>query len=142
MYNVNRPTEEYIDMKHTLITVPLYGAEIHFFITNKPEEIFQCLKKDGLELTREDKQDFLAKDTSGLACETFKDGEVESYLLWLPRFNSTPTDWNTLSHEITHLKNYIWEYIGLKDGVATKFDEVEAYLIGWLTEEFVKFARR
>lgn len=126
-------------MRVKKLTVPLYGAQVYFCIEPRPVKVISWVDKTYYYLRHNDKVDILSAGTEACACPLFIEGEPAAYLLWLRSFNSTGAHWNTVSHELVHIKNYIWTHIGHENDI--KFDEVEAYLVGWLTEEFVKFLR-
>jgi hypothetical protein len=128
-------------VKYKRIEIPIYEQAVHLMIVKDRSEVFKKIKKLGLQLEKKGIKHIQCKNSVGVACELFHENEFDSLLMWLPKFTGTASDWNNAAHEICHIKNFLWAYIGLKKQVPTKVDEVEAYLVGWLTEQFVHFVR-
>lgn len=126
-------------MKHTTIETPIYGVMVDFYLTPKAIQVVEKIEAQGYHFDERDRNDILGDGAEGVACPVKQAHHNVSYLLWLPRFTGSPQDWNTLAHEICHIKNYILLHIGHQSDA--KNDEPEAYLTGYLTEEFITWQR-
>jgi len=50
-----------------------------------------------------------------------------------------PDHLSNIAHEIIHIKNLIYSDCAMK--LSAKYDEHEAYLVGWLFDEIISFLR-
>jgi hypothetical protein len=121
-------------MKFVSFEVPIYRVVVDFCITKQPLELVNQLEADGYRLEPKDRADLLSENTSGLACQVLLRDEVASILMWLPKYTGQPEDMNVLAHEICHVKNYIFHYVGQDCDVNN--DEAETHLVGELMEAF------
>ena len=129
-------------MKFKRIEVPIYGVTLYLFVGKDVEKIRKKIRALGLRMRDKDNRDLDPIHTGGMVCPLFDKDERREYFFWMPSFSSSVVDHDTLAHEIIHVKNYILQHIGLKDGLPSKLDEIEAYLVGYLTQEILTFLRR
>lgn len=100
------------------VTIPIYDGVLHIHIGKPTDEVMTSLEFTPLD-----------KDNDSLA-QTHSMGKI--ILIW---FNGTECNYGLIAHEITHVKNYLFKYIGQE--LDTSNDEVEAYLMEWLTNQTI-----
>lgn len=128
-------------MKWKKITVPIYGVEVYFCIGEDYAWVNRKIKALGFYIREKDKDD-VSRLSSGAVIPLLMPGENNSYLYWMEKFKNNEDGADTSAHELTHVKNYIFQHIGIHNGIPSKLDELEAYLNGYLAREFFKFSRR
>lgn len=122
-------------MKTFRIHEKLFKAEPLFFVGSK-EELHQYLKRS----FKIDADLEWIENATG-AVMTFPDDGIY-YLVWLEKFDKTPTSYGVLAHELLHLVTRICDRKGVsitppyKEGVGV-IDETAAYMIDFFTTEFL-----
>ena len=56
-----------------------------------------------------------------------------AFILWLPKYPKTPSNFGDLQHEINHVVNLMFMFMGNK--LTSDCDEVTAYMTGYFTEK-------
>lgn len=128
-------------MKWKKIDIPLYCIDVFFCIEKDVSKVRQKVRSLGLRIREKDDVDLNPVKNAGCVFPLLDRDNIRSYLLWLPSFKGSVGDMDTVVHELTHIKGYIFKHIGA-DGLPVDFDELEAYLMGFLAKEFFKFTRR
>lgn len=108
------------------IPITPYAVELWLIITNDPY-------KSCAEFNQKHK-DLGLKWGSGTAASTEDVFYKDSFLTVV--FDSKQIDFDTIAHEVTHIKNMVMVHAGIKHDFNN--DEPEAYLVGWLVGEIVK----
>ena len=127
-------------MKWKKIEIPIYGVEVFFCIGKDYAWVNRKIKTLGFRVRDKDKDD-ISRLSSGAVIPLLMEGENRSYLFWMETFKNNAQTADTVAHELTHVKNYTLQHIGIHDGIPSKLDELEAYLSGYLASEFHKFSR-
>ena len=129
-------------MKWKRIVVPIYSVEVFFCIEKDSSKVASKIKRLGFRVREKDTGDIDGSANAGCVIPLLDEDGLKSYLLWLPDFANNPEHMNTVTHGLTHIKSYTFQHIGITMGLPEKYDELEAYLMGYLAGEFFKFTRR
>lgn len=108
-------------MKHACFDVPIFNKTVYFYCSDDVDAC--CLRATG---------DFIDKkcDAGMTVC---KDGEVYVFV-----FKEHEND-STVAHECLHAANYIIDLCGMQVDACN--DELQAYLMGWLVEQWDQMVR-
>ena len=128
-------------MKWKKYNIPIYEIDTFFCIEEDSGLVEKKIYSLGYRLRENDYRE-LHEDNTGISIPLLKGNENKAYLLRLQKFKRTPGYFNTLVHEISHIKSFIWEHIGVQNGVPVQYDEFEAYLMGHVMEVFMQFASK
>ena len=125
-------------MKWKKTTTGREGQEV-FFTYGDRLEVYQAIIKKGYTLSPQDKED-LTGNAEGVAVRLLYKGEVDSFLMWLPKQPITNGELSAMFHEVIHLAGFIWHEIG-GAGVTMENDEPFCYLAEEIAEDALKFYR-
>lgn len=99
---------------------PVYGQRIFFFIGWTPALFLKYLKKH-YKFTGKIKRD----DAAGAWQLTDPKDKQDDFIIWVGKEHQD--DIPLMSHEIVHLKNYIFKHVGVE--IDYNNDEAEAYYV-------------
>lgn len=127
-------------MKWKLQIIPLYDVEVFLCVEKDPKIVDKKITDLGFYMREKDRRE-LFDNNLGITIPLYKD-YLRSYLLWMPELSNSSEDMSVLVHELVHVKNYIFQHIGLENGIPSKLDEVESYLMGYLMETTLIFFQK
>lgn len=118
----------------TCIDLPIYGGWVMVSINQTDNELVKSYMK---------MREMTDKTAAEMACShVFRDSEIThgrtahmngNVMVRLYNDLKTPTDYNTLVHELLHATDFILDFRGLS--LVDGSDEAYAYLIGYLMEK-------
>jgi len=117
-------------MKAVYDYVPIYNRDV-FYGTDA-----EAIKKEVLKYYRKESIDLgFIHDSPGFGwVAPIPDKEDDEIIRAFALCVKDPEDIDTLTHEVTHLKNFIFDYIGQELDLVN--DEAESYLMGYLMARF------
>ena len=116
--------------------MPIYGRNIFF------SSDIEAVKKLILEYYKEDKIDVshLPEEGTvhGFVCPITamgRDDFTHAYIMHV----APKCDAGVVAHEANHLKNFIWDYLGLQ--LCLDDDEGESYMVGYIVAKYMELIR-
>lgn len=113
-------------MKRTKINIPIYTGQLVVIVAKNFEK---AAKKFNISKIRD------VSHYEAFVTKRYTKKGTKFIVFFKPEFSM-----NTLSHEVTHLVNSIFEYHHIK--LDDSNDEPQAYLTGWITEEVCKVLKK
>ena len=125
-------------MKWKKTTTGREGQEV-FFTLGDNKAVYRAILKKGYSLSPQDRED-LTGNAEAASVRLLYKGEVDGFLMWLPKKPKTNKELAVIAHEVVHLAGFIWHEIG-GAGVTMANDEPFAYLVEEIAEDALNFYR-
>jgi hypothetical protein len=111
------------------VKIPIYHGTIKLFIVNSPEKYNQVVKSLGC---KDDMENSIAET----ACTIHRKDRLEVAMI----FNYKSLGESVISHEASHVADYIIERIGARVCSATKEPRayLEQWIVQWIGKQLVK----
>lgn len=130
-------------MIHTELRIPPYQVLFIIGLTSNPTDYNNFLKSKSQsvdsQVLLDDDDDIFARTVYG--SQDKGDYQIRTIYLFLnPTHPTSNLTAGTITHEVIHIKNMIYRFIG--DDPSIFNDEPEAYLTGWLTDTIVSYLNK
>lgn len=121
-------------MKWKRFGVDVYRSAVYVCLEKDGQKVLERIKRAGFHIAEKHREEILEQRVAGVACPLLGK-EAWCFLIKVQTATKTPYDVAVVGHECLHISNYIFESIGLKKGLPTRCDEIQAYLLDYLIEE-------